>query len=218
MLLAPACSSSDDSTATSSINTVLPDPTVPAPGECDAVAESLDTPSIVIDGTETDATLGTASWNCGTLTGEGFITFVYNPVLLDADGPIEVRVDGDAQAELSWPKGTAFSQTGSGVWQSDDPTTGCGRLIIRLASTSGLSTAVYGADIRVGGGAIACPQRELDPSDPDITETPEPVFPTDTASTDPKSAETETTDTESTDTESTGSSTDGSNSTETIDN
>ncbi len=202
-MLAPACSDSNDSSSTSSVNTVLPDPTLPAPGECDVVAETLDTPSIVIDGTETDATLGNASWNCGTLTGEGFVTFVYNPVLLDADGPVEVRVDGAAQAELSWPKGTAFTQTGSGVWESDDPPNGCGRLIIRLASPSGLSTAVYGADIRVGGDSVDCPQRELDPSDPDITETPEPVFPTDTASTDTASTDTASTDTASTETAST---------------
>jgi hypothetical protein len=140
------------------------------------------------------------------LTGEGFVTFVYNPVLLDADGPIEVHVDRAAQAELSWPKGTAFSETGSGVWKSDDPPNGCGRLIIRLASSSGLSTAVYGADIRVGGDSIDCPQRELDPSDPDITETPEPVFPTDTASTDSASTATETADTKPTDSASTDSS------------
>lgn len=171
------CSDGSGDPSPSQVNTILPDESTPAPGACDDTQEQLGVPVIVIGDERTDATLGRASWECGNLTGDGFITFTYNPVLLDADEAVKVELDGDLEVQIDWSLGEPFTERDDGEFVSSQPTTGCSRLIIGVASPSGRSTATYGADIRVGGKGVACPQRELDPSDPDITD----PFVTDTA-------------------------------------
>jgi hypothetical protein len=166
-----ACSSDEDGTEQPSVNTILPDPTVPAPGDCDLEAEALSTPSIVIDGTATDATFGVGSYECGTLAGDGYIVFSYNPILLDANGSIEVVMAADDVPTFTWAGNSGFTETSPGHWASGEPPPGCQRLTIALASQSGRSTATYGADIRVGGPATPCPQRIVSPDDPSDTAT-----------------------------------------------
>jgi len=151
---------------TATINTVLPDDTVPAPGSCEPPTDAPAVPQIVIDGSKTGATLGASSDPCDQLTGEGFVTFNYNPVLLDAEGTVRVEVDAAGRAELTWPLGDAFQEVAPGRWESSTTTDGCARLLIDLVSTSGAQTATYGADIRVGGDDVACPQRDVEPTEP----------------------------------------------------
>jgi len=87
-----------------------------------------------------------------------------------------VRINSAATAKLSWSLGEPFTETGDGVWKSATPTTGCARLQIDLVSPGGENTATFGADIRVGGESVDCPQRTIDASDPgDISTAPPPT-------------------------------------------
>jgi hypothetical protein len=166
--LITACAS-DESAQTPIVDTALPALTAPAPGACDPDAERIPSPTIVIDGNRTDATYGIGQYECGTITGDGYIINSFNPVLLDAGGPVEVDINGTATATISWALGEPFTRDNNGVWTSNTPQVGCARLTILLTSATGSNTATFGADIRVGGEAIDCPQRVIDPSDPSDT-------------------------------------------------
>ena len=111
-----------------------------------------------------EATFGVGAYQCSTLTGNGYIVNNYNPVLLDAAKPVEVIINSTATAVLAWTLAT-FTMSADNVWKSAQPVVGCDRLTITLTSPSGSSYATYGADIRVGGDGIACPQRNVDPTD-----------------------------------------------------
>lgn len=168
MVMGASACSSDDSRATRVTEVVLvPDPTAVAPGGCDP-AKSLATPSIKTAGTTTPATLGIGDFECGGVSGDGYITFVYNPVLIEGGDSIEVSVGDDVIATVAWAGTGAepFVETDPGIWTASTNGVVCTRLTITLASTTGTSTATYGADVRVGGDEIECPQREIDPSDP----------------------------------------------------
>jgi hypothetical protein len=142
-----------------------PDGTVPAPGNCVA-GEVLPNVSIVISGKSISPTFGIGSSECASLNGRGYIAFDYDPVLLDSSGPIEVVLDSDAAVTLSWPLGEPFTETSPRHWRSAEPTKGCSRLTVSLVSPSGTSSETVGADIRIGGAGIECPQRGLGPSEP----------------------------------------------------
>ncbi|MCU1368739.1 MAG: hypothetical protein JWL72_2038 [Ilumatobacteraceae bacterium] len=157
---------SDPAPTTASSDVGLPSgSTVPQPGSCDPDVERLPAPSIVIGGTSTDSSFGIGAYECGTISGDGYIVYSFNPVLLDASGPIQVRINSGASATLTFGLAT-FSQTSPGVWESTEPATGCDRLTIDLTSPGGENTATFGADIRLGGADVACPQRTIDPTDP----------------------------------------------------
>jgi hypothetical protein len=175
--LAVAGCTSDPAASTESSDVTIPTgSTEPVPGSCDPVAEALPAPSIVIDGTSTDSTFGIGAYECGTISGEGYIVFSFNPVLLDAEKPIQVRINSGASAKLSWSLGEPFTETDDGVWKSATPMTGCARLQIDLTSPGGANTSTFGADIRVGGESVDCPQRTIDASDPgDISTAPSPT-------------------------------------------
>lgn len=159
------CSSDDaGTTSTKPDVTVVPDQTAIAPGSCDP-SEAVNAPSIKTAGTTTDATLGFADLGCAGINGDGYISFNYNPVLIDGDGSVTVTVDDGVTASLSWTGLTAFAESTPGTWTSTLDPASCNRLTIQLRSTSGESTATYGADIRVGGETSPCPQRTIDPSD-----------------------------------------------------
>jgi hypothetical protein len=148
-------------------NTILPDPTTPAPGTCDPLDLQIPAPTITVDGTSVDATFGVGTYQCGTMTGDGYVVNNFNPVLLEADKPgtIEVKINSDATAKLVLGLGGELAQSGDREWTSSQPITGCDRLTITLKSPSGLSRATYGVDIRVGGESTDCPQRVIDPTD-----------------------------------------------------
>ncbi len=160
-----ACSSSSSNNGQAVIgNTLVPDSTIPAPASCNPLDEQIPAPSIVIDGVTTEATFGVGAYQCSTLTGNGYIVNNYNPVLLDAAKPVEVIINSTASAVLTWTLST-FTMSAGNVWNSAQPVVGCDRLTIVLTSPSGSSYATYGADIRVGGDSVPCPQRNLDPTD-----------------------------------------------------
>jgi hypothetical protein len=157
-------------------NTILPDPTTPAPGSCDPLDLQIPAPTISVDGSSVDATFGVGTYQCGTVTGDGYIINNFNPVLLDAgkSGTVKVEINSDATAKLVLGLGGEFTQTDDRVWTSSQPVTGCDRLTITLKSPSGLSRATYGVDIRVGGESTPCPQRDIDPSDVGAIDTTPP--------------------------------------------
>ena len=148
-------------------NTILPDPSTPAPGACDPLDLQIPAPTITVDGTSVDATFGVGTYQCGTLTGDGYVVNDFNPVLLDVakPGTITVKINSDATPKLVLGLGGEFTQSGNREWTSSQPISGCDRLTITLKSPSGLSRATYGVDIRVGGEATDCPQRIIDPTD-----------------------------------------------------
>jgi hypothetical protein len=148
-------------------NTILPDPTTPAPGTCDPLDLQIPAPTITVDGTSLDATFGIGTYQCGTITGDGYIVNNFNPALLDASKPgtIKVEINSDATAKLVLSLGGEFTESGDREWTSSQPLSGCDRLTITLKSPSGLSRATYGVDIRVGGETTDCPQRVIDPTD-----------------------------------------------------
>ena len=76
---------------------------------------------------------------------------------------------GEGKATVVWPGGEPLMQTKPGRWLSAKPTKGCSQLTIALVSPSGASTETLGADIRVGGTDVPCPQRGLGPSEPITT-------------------------------------------------
>jgi len=148
-------------------NTILPDPTTPAPGTCDPLDLQIPAPTVTVDGTSVDATFGVGTYQCGTITGDGYVVNNFNPVLLDVDKPgtIKVKINSEATVRLVLSLGGEFTQTGDREWTSSQQLTGCDRLTMTLKSPSGLSRATYGVDIRVGGEATDCPQRVIDPTD-----------------------------------------------------
>lgn len=170
------CNSESTTSRSVVVGSIVTDSTAVIPGSCDPAAEALPAPTIEIDGTTTPTTFGIGAYECGTITGDGYIVFSFNPVLLDADAPIEVTINSDATAKLTWSLGEPFSESGDTVWTSAAPVNGCARLTIELTSPAGTNTATYGADIRVGGADVDCPQRVIDPSDPgDIGSVPENI-------------------------------------------
>ena len=173
-LLTSSCSSDDASPRPPIENTVLPDDTIPAPGACDPSTEVVPPPQIVIDRERVDATLGTSTDSCSGLTGSGFITFNYNPVLVDAavDDRVTVIVDEAAEASVAWADGEPLTNNGSNSFESSALSSGCRRVIIQLVSASGDVKATYGADIRIGGDEIDCPQRDLAPTEVPSGEAP----------------------------------------------
>ena len=164
-----ACTSSPKTVAPTATTDAaqLPSDSVPAPGSCDP-SETIDAPTITSSSGAVAATLGQGLFGCGAVSGNGFITYSYNPVLIDTTGPLQIDV-GANKAQFTWTPGATFTQTGTGHWKSGTPAPGCARLIIALTSPTGNSTATYGADIRVGGANVNCPQRAIDPSDPSDT-------------------------------------------------
>lgn len=187
------CSGDDTSTATTIEPAVVPDSTALAPGECDP-AQTLAAPEIITGGTTTPATLGIGDFDCGGLSGDGYISFNYNPVLIDGEDTIEVTVGEETTAAISWTGDQPFTESAEGHWTSTLRAKSCNRITIQLtgdstaestadptaestadstansdggpADESGVPTAIFGADVRVGGDDIECPQREIDPSDP----------------------------------------------------
>ena len=159
------CSSdAGDDTSTVTDPTVVPDPTALAPGSCDP-SEAVDAPSIDVGGTVTLATLGLADIGCSGTNGDGYISFNYNPVLIEGDGDVTITVADGVGAVLAWDGSTPFSEIEPGRWTTTLDPTSCSRVTIQLTSASGSSTATYGADIRSGGESVECPQRTIDPSD-----------------------------------------------------
>ncbi len=160
-----ACSNASSSTPNSaSIDTAVLG-TVPPPGDCVA-GEVLPTVTLVVDSQTVNPTFGIGSSECASLTGTGYIAFDYDPVLIDTNSAVEVVVKGDGKVTLAWTSGEPFTETKPGHWLSATPAKGCTQLTIALASPSGTSTETLGADIRVGGADVACPQRGLGPSEP----------------------------------------------------
>lgn len=145
---------------------VAPGTTAPVPGSCDPDRQRLPAPSIIVDGTSTDSTFGIGAYECGTITGDGYIVYSFNPVLIDAKVSVQVRINSAATPELTWDLGSPFIESGENVWTSTASANGCARLTIDLTSPSGENTAKFGADIRVGGQSEPCPQRVVDPTDP----------------------------------------------------
>jgi len=148
-------------------NTILPDPSTPPPGSCDPLDLQIPAPTITVDGTSVDATFGVGTYQCGTITGDGYVVNNFNPVLLDVGKPgtIKVKINSEATPKLVLGLGGEFTQSGDREWTSSQAISGCDRLTITLKSPSGLSRATYGVDIRVGGEATDCPQRVIDPTD-----------------------------------------------------
>ena len=164
-LLGAGCRSSATSSGTAVIS-IAPDTTTVIPGNCDPAVEALPPPTISVDGVDTVATFGVGAYECGTITGDGYIVYTFNPVLIDADSAIRVTINSQATAKLTWSLGEPFTESGDNVWTSAAPAQGCARLTIDLTSPSGINTATYGADVRIGGSGIECPQRSIDPTDP----------------------------------------------------
>ncbi len=165
-LVVGGCSGGDATSATSVVAPIAPDSTTVIPGSCDPAVEALPPPSITVDRVDTFATFGVGAYECGAITGDGYIVYTFNPVLIDADSAIRVTINSGATAKLSWSLGDPFTESGDNVWTSAAPAQGCARLTIQLTSPSGINTATYGADIRIGGSGIDCPQRTIDPTDP----------------------------------------------------
>ncbi len=165
-VLVASCSS-DSSTSTVgkadapvfSYETALP------PGTCDPT-DDLATPSITTSGSTTLATLGIGDFGCSGLNGNGYISFNYNPVLIDGQDTIEVGVGDGVAAIITWAGEQPFTEKRPGIWASSLQADTCSRLTIDITNTAGTSTGTFGADIRVGGKLVPCPQRKLDPSDP----------------------------------------------------
>lgn len=152
--------------------TLVPDSSTPAPGTCNP-DEQVTTPKLTSDGTTVDATFGVGSFDCGGANGDGFVIFNYNPVLIDANGTITVDVGRDeVTATFGWDGGTPFAEASDGVFTSTLSGVGCFRLIVDLVTATGGETGTYGADVRIGGGDVECPQRELDVIDPTDTASP----------------------------------------------
>ncbi|CAB4894072.1 unannotated protein [freshwater metagenome] len=128
--------------------------------------EVLPTVTLVVDGKNIEPTFGIGSSECATLTGTGYIAFDYDPVLIDTNKAIQVVVKGDGKVTLAWPGGEPFTETKPGHWLSAPPAKGCTQLTVALVSPSGTSTETLGADVRVGGTDVPCPQRGLGPSEP----------------------------------------------------
>lgn len=160
-----ACSNSSSSTPNSASSDTTPAGTVPPPGNCVA-GEVLPTVALVVEGKNIEPTFGIGSSECASLTGTGYIAFDYDPVLIDTNASIEVVVNGDGKVTLAWPGGEPFTESKPGRWLSAKPAKGCSQLTIALVSPSGTSTETLGADIRVGGTNVPCPQRGLGPSEP----------------------------------------------------
>ena len=160
-----ACSNSSSSKPDSASANSTPVGTVPAPGNCVA-GEVLPAVTLVVDGKSVDPTFGIGSSECAALTGTGYIAFDYDPILIDTAKAIEVVVGGDVKVTVAWPGGEPFTQTKPGHWLSGTPGKGCSQLTIALVSSSGRSTETLGADVRVGGTNVPCPQRGRGPSEP----------------------------------------------------
>ena len=166
-LVVGGCTGGDATSSDSVVvASIAPDSTAVIPGSCDPAVEALPPPTITVDGVDTFATFGVGAYECGTITGDGYIVYTFNPVLIDADSAIRVTINSAATATFSWSLGEPFAESGDNVWTSAAPAQGCARLTIQLTSPSGINTATYGADIRVGGSGIDCPQRTIDPTDP----------------------------------------------------
>ena len=159
-----ACTNDSSSAPTPASVSSLLDGTAPPPGNCVA-GEELPTVTLVVDGKNITPTFGIGSSECATVTGNGYIAFDYDPAIVDTNSAIVVVVDGEADVKLAWTNGEPFTQTNPGRWRSSTPTKGCSRLTIDLVSPSGTSTETVGADIRVGGTTVPCPQRGLGPVD-----------------------------------------------------
>ncbi|HEY4331239.1 MAG TPA: hypothetical protein VGM78_01665 [Ilumatobacteraceae bacterium] len=175
-----ACSNSNKgaaaTTSTSNPGTIAADDTSPIPGGCGDNPDSIDVPTIVAGSTKTPATYGQGSLSCGSIAGDGYIVYSYNPTLIDTTGAIQVVLDDGSVPTFNWAAAT-FTKTSTGHWKSSAPTPSCDRLTIMLTSASGAATATYGADIRVGGAGVDCPQRDIDPSDPSDTDSVPPATP-----------------------------------------
>ena len=164
--LALAGCRSDAASSESLVVSIAPDSTTVIPGSCDPAVEALPPPTITVDGVDTLATFGVGAYECGTITGDGYIVYSFNPVLIDADSALRVAINSQATATFAWSLGEPFTESGDNQWTSAAPAQGCARLTIQLTSPSGINTATYGADVRVGGSLIDCPQRSIDPTDP----------------------------------------------------
>lgn len=153
---------------TAALPNVVPDETVLAPGSCDPT-QTVEAPRIEVLGQTVPATFGLGDFDCAGSNGDGYIGFNYNPVLLDGDGVIAVEVEEDLIATISFGGGNPFVESEPGRWTTSLDDNSCTRLTISLSSATDSSKATYGADIRVGGEGVPCPQREIDPSDPSDT-------------------------------------------------
>lgn len=139
--------------------------TTVAPGGCDP-SDSLSAPSISTDSTKVDATLGVAGFGCGGLNGEGYISFDYNPVLIDGRSSVEISIPDGSAATITWSGDRPFIESSPGRWTTTLGDRSCDRVTIELISAVGTASATFGADIRSGGESVACPQRLVDPSEP----------------------------------------------------
>ncbi|HRE01971.1 MAG TPA: hypothetical protein PLV68_11780, partial [Ilumatobacteraceae bacterium] len=118
--------------------------------------------------------LGLSDVGCAGVNGDGYISFDYDPALLDepvgGNGSLTVVIaTGDtATMELS---GTQLSdteqpvETTAGRWTVTVPAQSCVRLTIDLVSANGSGSATYGVDLRRGGEAVECDQRDLPPEE-----------------------------------------------------
>ena len=133
---------SEASSNGSLVVSIAPDSTAVIPGTCDPAVEALPAPTISAGGVDTLATFGVGAYECGTITGDGYIVYAFNPVLIDAESAIRVTINSQATATFTWSLGAPFTQSGDNVWTSAAPAKGCARLTIELRSPSGSNTAM----------------------------------------------------------------------------
>lgn len=170
-LLVTACSGRSESTQATVDDVATPPITVDrAPGEC-AAPEDLAVIQIRTGGKTYLPSLGVGSSDCSGVTGQGYLVFGYEPILIEASDKFELIVTGAATASVDWTAPDPLESVGNGRWKSTTLTDSCNRLTVQLSSPAGDATATFGADIRVGGTDIACQIRSAAPAiNPNDTE------------------------------------------------
>lgn len=170
-LLVAGCSGSASKTAATVDDVATPPVTVDrAPGEC-AAPDELAAIQIRTGGKNYSPSLAVGSSDCSGQTGQGYLVFGYEPILIEASRTFEVFVTGTANASVNWSAPDPLESVGNGHWKSTTLTDSCNRLTIELSSPTGDASATYGADIRVGGINVICQIRSAAPAiNPNDTE------------------------------------------------
>lgn len=173
-LLVSACSGHNATTQATVDDVATPPITVDlAPGEC-AAPDDLAVIQIRTGGKTYAPSLGVSSSDCSGVTGQGYLVFGYEPILIEASNTFEVIVTGPATASVDWTAPDPLESVGVGRWKSATLNDSCNRLTVQLSSQTGAATATYGADIRVGGTDVACQIRSAAPAiNPNDTEPPQ---------------------------------------------
>jgi len=93
--------------------------TVPQPGSCDPDVERLPAPSIVIDGTSTDSSFGVGAYECGTISGDGYIVYTFTPC--SSTRPGRSRCASTAGLRPRSRESGHLLADSPGVWESTQP-------------------------------------------------------------------------------------------------